>query len=83
MLDLTRRFDRSPPCCQHQSGGSVQRSGWRREGLDPLEVVDLVPVVVDLVVEKVGGLGVEMVVCFVVRAEEAEVGVKASQGLSR
>ena len=48
-----------------------------------MEVVDLVAVVVDLVVEKVGDLGVEMVVCCVVRAEEAEVGVEASQGLSR
>ena len=48
-----------------------------------MEAVDLVAEEVDdLVVEKVGDLGLEMVVCFVVRAEEVEVGVEASQGLS-
>ena len=38
---------------------------------------------VDLVEEGVADVGVEMVVCCVVREEEAEAGEVASQGLSR
>ena len=57
-------------------------SDRRREGWDPW-VVDLVGVEVDLVEEEVVDVGVEMVVCCVVRVEEAEAGGEASQGLSR
>ena len=46
-------------------------------------VVDLVGVEVDLVEEEVADVGVEMVVCCVVRVEEVEAGGEASQGLSR
>ena len=46
----------------------MQTTVWRKEAWASWEVVDL---------------GVEMVVCCVVRVEEAEVGGEASQGLSR
>ena len=43
----------------------------------------MVGVEVDLVEEEVVDVGVKVVVCFVVREEEAEAGGEASQGLSR
>ena len=57
-------------------------SDRRREGWDPW-VVDLVEVEVDLAEEEEVDVGVEMVVCCVVRVEEAEAGVVASQGPNR
>ena len=60
----------------------MQMSDRRREGWDPW-VVDLVGVEVDLVEEEVVDVGVEMVVCCVVRVEEVEAGGEASQELSR
>ena len=59
----------------------MQMSDRRREWWDPW-VVDLVGVEVDLVEEE-ADVGVEMVVCCVVRKEEVEAGGVASQGLSR
>ena len=46
-------------------------------------VVDLEAVEVDLVEEEVVDVGVDMVVCFVVREEKEAAGEEASQGLSR
>ena len=53
----------------------MRRSDRKREEWDPLEEVDWVVGVVDLVGKEV--------VCYVVMVEEVEVDGEASQGLSR